>query len=167
MSPRRESDTQSGGVASQADHTQTMTLGDQKMQVRASCVAIGNGALLIFGASGTGKSTLALDLVGLGATLVSDDQSLLRSDGNSLIASPPDTIAGRIEARHIGILTLPYLPEARVTLAIDLDQTETDRLPPRREITLLGHAITLLHRPPGQLSASSLLQCLLERRDTP
>ncbi|SNS88220.1 HPr kinase/phosphorylase [Tropicimonas sediminicola] len=142
-------------------------LDDDKTLVRASCVAMDGRALLILGGSGSGKSSLALDLVGLGATLVSDDGTFLERRGDILLASPPDSIAGRIEARHIGILSLPFASEARVILAIDLDREETDRLPPLREITLMGQTIPLLHRPPRPVSASGLLQCLLERRDTP
>ena len=39
-------------------------------------------------------------LVALGATLVSDDGTFLQKRGDVLFASPPDSIAGRIEARN-------------------------------------------------------------------
>ena len=85
--------------------------------------------LLILGASGRGKSTLALQLVSLGATLVADDRVCLTlSDTGALHMSAPETIAGQIEARHFGILTLPHQPAIATAIA-DLDTTETDRLP--------------------------------------
>ena len=45
--------------------------------IHASCVAIDGRALLIEGASGDGKSDLALRLIDRGATLVSDDYTCL------------------------------------------------------------------------------------------
>ena len=49
--------------------------------LHASCVAIGDLAVLIQGHSGAGKSDLALRLVDRGAKLVSDDYTLLLRDG--------------------------------------------------------------------------------------
>lgn len=137
------------------------------MRLHASTVAVEERALLIVGPSGAGKSTLALDLITLGADLVADDQTLLRRTGRSLMASPFPSIAGRIEARHVGLLRLPWRRSAPVALAIDLGQTELHRLPPRRVLLLLGQKVTLLHRPPGGHMASALFQCLLHRRETP
>ncbi len=44
---------------------------------QASCVAIGERALLIEGLPGSGKSSLALALIDRGATLVGDDGVVL------------------------------------------------------------------------------------------
>lgn len=138
-----------------------------ELRLHASAVVLDGRALLILGPSGCGKSTLALDLIALGAELVADDQTLVRLAGPDLLASPYPNLAGRIEARHVGLLRLPWRASARLALAIDLGQTEVHRLPPRRSLTLLGRDIPLLHRPPGGHAASALLQCLLQRRETP
>ena len=62
-------------------------------------------ALLILGASGRGKSALALGLMAAGATLVADDRTHLHARRRrQLVASAPAAIAGLIEARGIGIL---------------------------------------------------------------
>lgn len=135
--------------------------------LHASCVARDGRALLILGRSGSGKSSLALDLIALGATLVADDRTIVRRKADRLIASAPPAIAGRIEARHIGLLRLPICHEADVALAIDLDRPETHRLPPQRHMDVLGQTVTLLFRPPGVHSASGLLHCLMDRRETP
>lgn len=104
----------------------------------ASCVASDGGAALIIGPSGAGKSGLALKLIALGARLVADDQTLLWADGARLMARAPETIAGLIEARGIGLLRLPHQSVAEVTLVVDLGQSENQRLPPKREVTYLG-----------------------------
>lgn len=72
--------------------------------LHASCVAIGGRGVLISGPSGSGKSDLALRLIDRGATLVSDDYTVVREG----LASAPATIAGKIEVRGIGILTKPH-----------------------------------------------------------
>lgn len=108
------------------------------MLLHASCVALQNCGVLIVGPSGAGKSALALQLMAYGADLVSDDQTELWTEGDTLCASPPATIAGLIEARGVGLLHAPYEARAEVLLVVDLGQTETERLPPRRHVTLLG-----------------------------
>src|SRR5690242_16329827 len=74
--------------------------------VHASTVASDGRAVLISGPSGSGKSDLALRLLDRGFTLVSDDQTIVRRDGNRLIATAPPTIAGKLEVRGIGIVDI-------------------------------------------------------------
>ncbi|WP_294263553.1 HPr kinase/phosphorylase [uncultured Sphingomonas sp.] len=96
--------------------------------LHASCVAIGGRAVLIEGRSGTGKSDLALRLIDRGAALVSDDYTLLRRSGTALIASPPATIAGRIEVRGIGIVEMPHVTDMPVALIVGIEDSP-ERLP--------------------------------------
>ncbi|PIY73077.1 MAG: serine kinase, partial [Rhodobacterales bacterium CG_4_10_14_0_8_um_filter_70_9] len=81
--------------------------------IHASCVAwaVAGKArgLLILGASGAGKSALALELIALGAALVADDQVALRRVGEAVVAAPPPPLAGLIEARGLGLLRMPHL----------------------------------------------------------
>src|SRR3546814_5042791 len=65
--------------------------------VHASCVALDGRAVLLMGASGSGKSDLALRLIDRGWSLVSDDYVTLESRGGKLVAAPPEQIAGRSE----------------------------------------------------------------------
>lgn len=86
--------------------------------IHASCVAIGDVAVLIEGRSGTGKSDLALRLIDRGARLVSDDYTLLVRRGQTLVARPPDNLAGRIEIRGIGIVEMPHVADVPVALIV-------------------------------------------------
>ena len=88
--------------------------------VHGSCVGIGGRGVLLRGPPGGGKSDLALRLIDGGAVLVADDQVALTARDGALFAAPPETIAGKIEARGIGIMNLPHDAEARVALVIDL-----------------------------------------------
>ncbi len=121
---------------------------------------LGKRRVLIFGPPGSGKSGLALQLMALGCTLVSDDQTLLSVREGALIARAPDAIRGRIEARGVGLLTAECLPEAEVHLAVDLGQSETHRLPPDRTLALLGRDVALVHNFAGAHFPAAILQYL-------
>ena len=105
--------------------------------VHASCVAIEGRAVLISGPSGSGKSDLALRLIDRGAILVSDDYTVLETRGGSLFASPPGTIAGKLEVRGVGILQRRYVAAVPVALLIDLAQGP-ERLPEPQSAQVAG-----------------------------
>lgn len=115
-----------------------MTAGGAAGQLHASAVAVEGRGCLITGAAASGKSTLAVEMIALGAELVADDRVDLRREGGVLVMSAPATIAGLIELRGAGILRLPPRESAPVALVVDLDRAETDRLPPERSRDLLG-----------------------------
>ena len=71
---------------------------------QATCVAIGGRGLLIEGAAGSGKSSLALALIDRGAALVGDDGVLLERRGKRVHASPAPATAGKLEVRGVGLL---------------------------------------------------------------
>lgn len=127
----------------------------------ASCVAIDGKALLIIGQSGSGKSALALQMVALGADLVADDMAGLRRDGERVIARAPDAAQGRIEARGMGILTVPAegpgTPETEVIAVVDMDQIEQQRLPSARFMSVLDRELPVLYRVDGLYFASALI----------
>ncbi|WP_318843215.1 HPr kinase/phosphorylase [Gemmobacter serpentinus] len=121
-----------------------MTADSASLILHGSCVALNGNGLLILGSSGAGKSTLALALMAMGAQLVADDRVVVARDGDALIACAPAALSGMVEARGIGLLGATPLPQARLHLVVDLDQTEPDRLPPRREISLLACRLPLV-----------------------
>ena len=139
---------------------------DASVRIHATLVAIGRedgaelGALFL-GPPGSGKSDLALRLIHDGALLVADDQVEVSFAHGGLWGAVPDKIAGLIEARGIGLLTVPALPRAKLVLAVDLGQTEPDRLPPFRSVTILGKVLPLVL---GSQSAHfpSALLCYLQ-----
>jgi len=97
--------------------------------LHGSVVAFGARGLLILGASGSGKSALALRLVQRGAALVADDRVQVVRRGGALVASAPAALQGLIEVRGVGLLRLPPVPEAVLTLAVDLDRQAAARMP--------------------------------------
>lgn len=138
--------------------------------LHAGCVALpvpgGARGVLILGPSGAGKSALALQLLALGAVLVADDRCAVARRGDRLVAQAPAAIRGLIEARGVGLLRAPTLPEAELALAVDLGQAETQRLPPERELTVLGVPLACLHAvAAGHFPAAILLYLQQGRGD--
>jgi HPr kinase/phosphorylase len=100
--------------------------------LHGSCISRDGHAILMLGPSGCGKSDLALRLLPRGFELVADDQVNV-ADG---IASCPAALAGLLEVRGLGIVRLPFRPQARLALIVELDG-HGDRMPlPQRHPAL-------------------------------
>ncbi len=113
--------------------------------LHASCVDVDGRGLLILGPSGSGKSSLAIRLVSLGAALVSDDLTRVVRQYDALVASCPNPdLQGLIEARGLGLVRAPSVDSADISLAIDMGQVESERLPPHRTVTILGIELPLV-----------------------
>lgn len=84
----------------------------------------GQGVLLL-GPPGCGKSDLALRLIDRGAVLIADDRVHVAADGT---LHPPETLAGLIEVRGIGIVPMNHVRGLVPVLAVDLG-AHPDRLP--------------------------------------
>ncbi|OCX58665.1 serine kinase [Thioclava sp. SK-1] len=129
--------------------------------IHASCVALDpQRGVLIRGAAGSGKSSLALGLMAFGAHLVADDRVDLQAQAGALIASAPAPLRHQIEARQVGILHADALEHARVSFIVDLDHEETERLPPHREEMLLDVTLPLVLRVQHDHLVSAVLQYL-------
>jgi len=136
-------------------------------QRHASAVAVAGRGLLITGAPGSGKTTLALEMIALGATLIADDRvEVAASDSGELRLSPPPNIAGLAEVRGFGLVRLPAARDVPLALIADLDHAEPERLPPRRERVISGVAcrVVLGRGKPGLAAA---LTCLLGAAEWP
>lgn len=131
--------------------------------LHASCVAADGRAVLIVGASGSGKSDLALRMLDRGFTLVSDDRTIVRRDGAKLIASAPATIRGKLEIRGIGIVEMESVDDMPVSLVVELT-ADMQRLPDdSRERLILGAGIPLVNINAMTASAPSKVAVALDR----
>ncbi|MEQ9448012.1 MAG: HPr kinase/phosphatase C-terminal domain-containing protein, partial [Rhodospirillaceae bacterium] len=85
-----------------------------KAVIDGTCVSIDGQGVLLRGAPGAGKSDLALRLIDAGASLVSDDYCEVTVMDGALALNPPASIAGKIEIRGYGIVTLPFVESVKL-----------------------------------------------------
>ena len=142
-------------------------------RVHASCVEFAGAAVLLRGASGAGKSDLALRLIdgpqgsaGLvgPARLVGDDQVCLVRQGDVILASAPATTSGKLEIRGLGIVEMAATPQARLALVVDLSDHETiPRMPEAdaMQVTILGVTVARIMVDPAAASAPARIRAAL------
>lgn len=120
---------------------------------------------MLVGASGAGKSDLALRLIDRGARLVADDRCELAIQGGRLLCRPPTILAGKIEVRGLGIFERPWTAPIPVILAVRLvDRYE--RMPDCSFTEILaGQAIDAVKLAPFEASAALKVEMALERRE--
>ncbi|MGB0993088.1 MAG: HPr(Ser) kinase/phosphatase [Akkermansiaceae bacterium] len=120
--------------------------------------------VLIMGASGAGKSEVALGLLERGGALVADDMVILKQVGGELIASTKEFSRGYMEIRGVGIVNAANIfglgsirPSKRLDLVVKLkphgDLNKVDRLGVHRKTyRVLDHEITEVEIPvaPGR-----------------
>lgn len=134
----------------------------EQRTIHATTVAIDGRAIILRGPSGSGKSDLALRLIESGAELVSDDRTILTATGGDLVAAAPGAIAGLLEVRGVGLLSLPYRDAAPVALVADLDTTGVPaRLPDPAAETLEGISVPRVDLSPFEASAPAKLRAAL------
>jgi HPr kinase/phosphorylase len=139
--------------------------------VHGTCVAFGRRGALLRGSPGSGKSDLALRFLALtpegGARplLVADDQVWIAAGAEgALLASPPATLAGKIEVRGFGIVEVPFLAEAELLLVCDLvNARDVPRMPPQplEQTEIAGCGVRLLKLAPFEASAALKLKLAL------
>ena len=118
-----------------------MSMGERLVQYTG--VAIGGRGLLIGGAPGVGKTSLALCLIDRGATLIGDDGVALMSKGDRLHAAPPRATTGQLELRNVGIDQFPSTAAA-VALSIDINPAAPRFADGTQHTTILNIAIPYL-----------------------
>ena len=132
--------------------------------LHASCVAIAGRAVLIQGLSGSGKSDLALRLIDRGGVLVCDDYTVVQRLGEKLIASAPANIAGLIEVRGLGLVTMPFQNEVPVALIVNISDSVT-RMPDDRDTqTIAGVVLPRGQIMPLEASAPIKVELMLKAR---
>jgi serine kinase of HPr protein (carbohydrate metabolism regulator) len=139
--------------------------------IHATCILVREAGILIRGPSGSGKSALARELIveaerlGRFARLVGDDRIRVTTRNGRVVATPVTAIAGKLEVRGFGVLTLPYENSAIVRLVIDCLTDEAPRLPMpgERSITLGGVSLPRI----GARLEPGLSRIILLRLDNP
>ena len=132
--------------------------------VHASCVALAGKGVLLRGAPGAGKSDLALRLIEGGARLVADDQVALTSSDEALLAAPPSRIAGLLEVRGIGIVSMEFVHQCPVRLVVDLVKPDAvERMPEAATVDLCGHRVAHVMLAPFEASAPTKVRLALAR----
>lgn len=142
------------------------------MNVHGTAISVGGVAVLLRGASGTGKSDLALrtlvlppgPLVRAQPMLVADDRVDIGRDGDRIMLACPAPLRGKLEVRGIGVVPVPFTPSAVLALVADLVALEAvERFPESIEpATILGIAIPRLQIAPFEPSAPIKLLIKLE-----
>ena len=125
-------------------------------RIHATCIAIDGRGVLLRGASGAGKSDLALRLIDEGAHLVADDQVELRAADGRLTAAAPPAIAGRIEVRGIGIVAMSCLADL-------VRSPDVERLPEPRVCRIEGIDVPVIALAPFEASATAKIRLAVRR----
>ncbi|VVT19768.1 HPr kinase/phosphorylase [Erythrobacter sp. EC-HK427] len=114
-----------------------------ELMANVSCVAMRGRGVLITGAPGSGKSSLALALLDRGGELVGDDGVRLAWDAKAgcVRAAPPPNTEGLIEIRNVGLLEVPSA-SAPIAIVIHLTK-DAERLP-----LGTGHSLLIGHEVP-------------------
>ena len=130
--------------------------------IHATCIALKGTGVLLRGEPGAGKSDLALRLIDAGAELVSDDYCHLHAENGALIATAPPQIAGKMEVRGYGIISLPYRGRVTVGLVIDLTPCEMiPRLPDTTTVCMEGIEIPCVQMDPAAASAAARVRIVV------
>ncbi|MEI8394189.1 MAG: hypothetical protein WCF85_05595 [Rhodospirillaceae bacterium] len=127
--------------------------------IHGTSVLISGTGVLLRGASGAGKSDLALRLIDDGAVLIADDRVELYRDRDAVAATAPVTLAGLLEVRGVGIMRVPHSPAARLHLVVDLVAPErVERLPEPTRTELLDVSLPRIDIAPFESSAPAKLR---------
>jgi HPr kinase/phosphorylase len=117
--------------------------------IHASCVLVGEAGVLIRGASGSGKSSLAHLLLaeaaqpGGFARLVCDDRVRVEVRSGRLLARAVSPLEGCLEVRGVGLLAVPHEAAAVVRLVVDCLGDAPTRLPEAAEQTVAIEGVAL------------------------
>lgn len=143
----------------------------ETLRLHATTIALNGTAVMIRGASGSGKSDLALQILespGTGlsghvftTTLIADDQTVLRREGNTILASCPETIAGLLEVRGLDVIAVEAVQNVPLALVVDLKPfSQIERLPQPEDMQtqILGINIPAIAIDPSTPSAAARLR---------
>ncbi len=129
-------------------------------RIHATSIAWQGRAALLLGPSGSGKSSIALQMMAFGCDLIADDRCDVNRIDNGLFVRCPDALLGKIEARRFGILNCAFAEQASLICAVDLSKPEGKRLPEQYKTEICGAELRLFHNPGIEALPFALLQYL-------
>ncbi len=124
-------------------------------------MALEAGVVLLRGAPGAGKSDLALRLIDRGGLLVADDQVAIRRQANKVWAAPPPALAGLLEIRGLGIVSMAHRDSAAIDMVIDLAEN-VERMPETAHCEICGLKLSVLRVRPFEASATIKIEQALK-----
>lgn len=133
----------------------------ERFNLHATAIVVGETGIVFTGPSGSGKSELAFSFLteaercGLFAALIADDQIFVYRDGETIMAERPETIAGLLELRGSGIISIKSVSRAALHFAVTtVLSAESPRLPDENEALALpcGGQLPLLRIPLSSLT---------------
>ena len=134
----------------------------EQNQVHGTCVILDDMGILLRGPSGSGKSDLALRLIDGGALLVADDRVDIIRVQDTLWGKSPESLAGKLEIRGVGIVAMPFYPKAQIQLIVDLvADRAVERLPLDLSVSVLNIAIPCLKLDSFTSSASAKVRAMV------
>ena len=108
--------------------------------MHATCVDVNGSGVLIVGHSGSGKSSLAINLLALGSKLVADDQCVLVKKNKKFRVFKP-ALPNSIEIRGAGLVSVPMVVETSLDWVVNMDEAEKERMPDLRFTEIDGYKI--------------------------
>ncbi|MGL5021133.1 MAG: HPr(Ser) kinase/phosphatase [Mycoplasmatales bacterium] len=146
-------------------------------QVHGVLLSVFGMGVMIKGASGVGKSEIALELINRGHLLVADDAVVIkRVDDATLIGSAPALLKNRLEIRGVGIINVQklygitkVLPKKAINLIIEIRPMDgqEDRIGnAESSLNILGHDVPLIRIPISSgRSVSNLVEVAVANYD--
>ena len=133
--------------------------------IHGTAVVINGVGVIILGASGAGKSALALDLIdqsllrGIPVALIGDDRLTISIESGQPVASPAPNLAGLIEVRGSGIHKIRHVERVPLNLAVRLvPENQAARMPKADPVEVLpGIKLPLLVLPLGHAAVRAIL----------
>jgi len=124
---------------------------------------------LIQGASGIGKSDLALRALDAGFRLVADDRVTTFVSGGRLYGKAPESLAGLIEIRGLGVASQAALPFCEIALVLRCVAAPeaVERLPEVRSEPVLGIPVPVFDLWPREPSAPSKIRRMMQSLGVP
>jgi serine kinase of HPr protein (carbohydrate metabolism regulator) len=112
--------------------------------LNTTAVAIAGRGVLIEGAPGCGKSSLALALIDRGAILIGDDGLTLVRQGDRLMAGAPANAEGLLEVRNVGLVRHAVVQDVPLCLILRLDPAAPRFIDAAEQVAIAGVTLPLI-----------------------